>query len=172
VGIIYRTINKINGKMYVGSDLHNNPNYLGSGTLLQRALLKYGKENFFKETIETVENNDLLREREEFWLQHLQCADSDEYYNIVPNYLGGKTSSCFTKGSVPWNANKYGQCPSLQHMKNKKETEIYSVEALERRRLGRLKRSETLRQKASLMTDEERKTHYGRNKGKKLNRSK
>lgn len=158
--------------MYVGSDLHNNPKYLGSGTLLQRAISKYGKENFVKEMIEFVENDILLKEREEFWLQYLDCAKSENYYNIVPNYLGGKTSTCYTKGSIPWNANKHGQCSSLGHMKNKKEIEIYSVESLESRRLGRLKRSETLRKKAALMTDEERKAYYGHNKGKKLNRSK
>jgi hypothetical protein len=151
----------------VGSDSKNNDKYLGSGKLLNRAIEKYGRDYFVKEILETVDDNTLLKEREEFWLKELDCANSDKYYNIVPNYLGGRTSSCFSKNNVPWNSGKIGQCPSLLHMKGKKEEEIYSIDALERRRLGRIKRSETLRQKAASMTDEERKAYYGRNKKSK-----
>jgi hypothetical protein len=167
MGVVYKTTNLINGKMYVGSDSKNNDKYLGSGKLLNRAIKKYGREHFVKNILEVVDDTNLLKEREEFWLKELDCANSDKYYNIVPNYLGGKTSTCFSKNNVPWNAGKIGKCNSLLHMKGKKETEIYSEEALERRRLGRIKRSETLRQKAAAMTDEERKAYYGRNKNKR-----
>ena len=44
--IIYKTTNLVNGKIYIGKDSKNNPNYLGSGNLLKKALIKYGKENF------------------------------------------------------------------------------------------------------------------------------
>lgn len=156
--------------MYIGSDSKDNPKYLGSGKLLQRAITKYGKDKFIKETIEIVEDRNLLKEREEYWLRKLNCAESDDYYNIVSNYLGGKTSSCFEKGFTPWNAGKIGKCDSLsRHMRGKKENEIYSNEALEKRSIGRLKRSETLRQKAAMMSEEERKLRYGHNKGKKIN---
>lgn len=173
MGIIYRTKNLINGKMYVGSDSKNNDNYLGSGKLLNRAIEKYGREHFIKETLETVDDNKNLKEREEYWLKELDCANSDKYYNIVPNYLGGKNSTSFTKSNIPWNAGKIGQCSSLgPHMRGKKETEIYSPEALESRRLARIKRSKTLRDQAALMTEEERKQRYGHNKGRKINKKK
>ena len=32
--IIYKTINLLNGKVYVGKDEKNNPNYYGSGKIL------------------------------------------------------------------------------------------------------------------------------------------
>ena len=47
---IYLTTNLINGKKYIGKHFGAIcDSYLGSGTLLQRAIAKYGKENFKKE---------------------------------------------------------------------------------------------------------------------------
>lgn len=161
--VIYITTNLINNKKYLGSDKHNNPKYYGSGKLLKLAIKKYGIENFKKDIIEEVET-DNLKEREEYWLKLYDCANSSDYYNIVPNFLGGKNSSSFKKGNTPWNTGKIGKCPSLSHMKGKSEKEIYSEEALQRRNLGRIKRSETLKRQAALMTAEERKQKYGRYK--------
>lgn len=52
---LYRTVNRVNGKFYYG--VHSSKNlktdtYIGSGTILQRAVLKYGKENFIREDLE------------------------------------------------------------------------------------------------------------------------
>lgn len=46
--IIYKTTNLINGKIYIGFDSHNNPEYFGSGKLIKMALKKYGTSNFKK----------------------------------------------------------------------------------------------------------------------------
>ena len=46
--IIYKTTNLITGKIYVGQDSKNNPNYLGSGTYFLLSVKKYGKQNFIK----------------------------------------------------------------------------------------------------------------------------
>lgn len=46
---VYKTINKINGKMYIGSHYGKlNDDYLGSGLLITRAIEKHGKQNFKK----------------------------------------------------------------------------------------------------------------------------
>jgi hypothetical protein len=44
---VYRTVNQINQKFYIGVHKTMNPmdNYLGSGKILGRAIKKYGKEN-------------------------------------------------------------------------------------------------------------------------------
>jgi len=41
--IIYKTINLINGKIYIGQDFYNNSEYFGSGILINKAINKYGK---------------------------------------------------------------------------------------------------------------------------------
>ena len=58
--VIYKTTNLINGKIYIGQDLENNPNYFGSGLIFKKAILKYGKNNFKKEILEYCFNKQEL----------------------------------------------------------------------------------------------------------------
>jgi len=49
---IYLTTNLINNKKYIGKHFGElEDGYLGSGLLLQRAIEKYGKENFSKQIL-------------------------------------------------------------------------------------------------------------------------
>ncbi len=89
--VIYKTINVINGKFYIGQDSKNNPNYLGSGILLQRAILKYGRNNFKKEILETCNSKEELNEREIYWIKKLNAIK--EGYNIATGGEGGNTLS-------------------------------------------------------------------------------
>ena len=65
--IIYKTTNLINGKIYIGKDSNNNPDYYGSGTALKKAISKYGKENFKKETLDSCTKEN-INEREIYWI--------------------------------------------------------------------------------------------------------
>lgn len=87
--IIYKTTNKINGNFYVGQDSKNNPDYLGSGVALNRAIKKYGRENFTKEIIEYCNDKDHLNEREKFWINELKAREIG--YNIAEGGCGGNT---------------------------------------------------------------------------------
>lgn len=86
--IIYKTTNLINGNFYIGQDSKNNPSYLGSGNLLNRAIKKYGRENFIKEIVEQCDSKQHLDEREIFWISKLKPL-----YNIAKGGSGGDTYS-------------------------------------------------------------------------------
>ena len=87
--VIYETINKINGKRYIGKDKHNNPNYLGSGKILNKAIDKYGKENFVKTILEHCDSEDHMAERERHWINITNAQASEQYYNIGEGGNGG-----------------------------------------------------------------------------------
>ena len=91
--IIYKTINLISGKIYIGQDSNNNPDYIGSGNLIKLAIKKYGKENFKKTIIEECFSKEQLNEREKFWIEKLNSRDKTIGYNISSGGDGGDTIS-------------------------------------------------------------------------------
>jgi group I intron endonuclease len=86
--IIYKTTNLVNGKIYIGQDSKNNPNYLGSGKLIKYAILKYGIANFVKEVIESCNSKNELNEKERYWIKTLKSQDMQIGYNIKPGGEG------------------------------------------------------------------------------------
>jgi hypothetical protein len=94
-GIIYKTTNLINKKIYIGSDIKNNgngdPAYLGSGILLKKSIKKYGIENFSKEIIFFCESLDELKNKESEMIKFYKSNQRDIGYNISDGYWGGDT---------------------------------------------------------------------------------
>lgn len=87
--VIYKITNLLNGKIYVGKDSKNNPNYYGSGELITKAIKKYGKENFNKEILEVCSSLDELNEREKFWITQMDSRNKKIGYNIAEGGNGG-----------------------------------------------------------------------------------
>jgi len=85
--IIYKTTNLINGKIYIGQDSKNNPEYYGSGNLINLAIKKYGKENFVKEILEYCLTKDELNEKEKYWIAKYNSNLTG--YNISDGGQGG-----------------------------------------------------------------------------------
>lgn len=86
---IYKIINLINHKIYIGRHYGKiEDKYSGSGLLLNKAYKKYGKNNFKKELIEI--NNNLLenKNREKFWIKELNSFQPNGY-NINEGGDGG-----------------------------------------------------------------------------------
>jgi hypothetical protein len=98
VMIIYKTVNVLNGKFYVGQDSKNNPEYLGSGTVLKRAIENHGRNNFIKETLEVCSTQQELNEREKYWIKETKAQELG--YNIAEGGQGGNTYSEETKQKV------------------------------------------------------------------------
>lgn len=106
--IVYKTINKINNKIYIGVHKTENPEifdgYLGNGVYVQRpssysnpkthfqfAIKKYGVENFIRTVVKVfdVENDAYKLESE---LVNEEFIKREDTYNLVP---GGRDVSQF-----------------------------------------------------------------------------
>ena len=85
---LYKTTNNIDGKFYYGihSTENINDGYLGSGVILNKAIKKYGRENFSREIIKFCNTREeaLILERKTITEDLLR---SSECYNIT--YGGG-----------------------------------------------------------------------------------
>lgn len=89
--IIYKTTNIVNNKIYVGKDSRNIPEYFGSGKLIEKAIKKYGIQNFHKEVIDTAVSIKELNEKEIHWIIELNATDRNIGYNIAKGGDGGDT---------------------------------------------------------------------------------
>jgi len=89
--IVYKTTNLINGKIYIGKDCKNNPEYLGSGIILNKAIEKYGKNNFKKETIYSCKTKTELNDMEIQMIKKYNSFFNHSGYNIASGGIGGDT---------------------------------------------------------------------------------
>lgn len=127
--VIYKTTNKITGKIYIGQDKNNNPDYLGSGKILRYAIEKYGHENFEKEILEECISKEKMNDAEIYWISYYNSTDRTIGYNITIGGSGGDTLSNHpdkdkisqkisksNSGKKPWNiglSGKYKRDPSI-----------------------------------------------------------
>lgn len=90
---IYKTTNLINKKYYVGMHSTNNleDGYLGSGTYLWRAIKKYGKENFKRETLHWCSTREELIELEKK-IVNTEFLKEEFCMNLKPGGSGGFSS--------------------------------------------------------------------------------
>jgi group I intron endonuclease len=92
---VYKITNKQNGKIYIGitnqgvdvrwckhcSDARHDSNFP-----IHNAIRKYGESNFQIEQIEVVEDVEVLKEREVYWIKEYNSYDREKGYNLT---LGG-----------------------------------------------------------------------------------
>jgi group I intron endonuclease len=77
--IIYKLTNKINGLSYIGQTIKNlnqriSQHLIPKKNYISNAIKKYGIESFDISIIDQAENQDILNEKEEYWIS---------YYNTV-----------------------------------------------------------------------------------------
>ena len=91
--IVYKTTNKINGKTYIGIHKQQNETfdgYYGSGVLLKYAILKYGIDNFIRETLFVYDNLEDAKRKEKQIVTKELCYLVDNY-NISVGGTGENT---------------------------------------------------------------------------------
>ena len=88
--IIYKTTCIVNQKYYIGCHATDNidDGYLGSGTLLKRAIKKYGKENFTREILLYLSNSTDMFNKEKTLVNESIVNDKTSY-NLVIGGSGG-----------------------------------------------------------------------------------
>lgn len=127
--VIYKTTNTVNGKIYVGQDSNNDPNYLGSGVLLSKAVEKYGKQNFIKEVLEQCSTKEELNEREKYWIKELNTQNSKIGYNLSEGGRGGNTYTEEIKERVSKQLkNRYVSAETREKMSKSRTGKKYQTE--------------------------------------------
>lgn len=104
---IYKITNKINNKVYIGQvynksiydrfDRHvkeANPN---SRSYIDRAINKYGVENFVVEQIDEASSLEELNQKEIYWIKFYNSTDHTKGYNLTQGGDGGNTYLCKTE---------------------------------------------------------------------------
>lgn len=81
---LYKITNKLNGMYYIGVHQTKNLNdgYMGSGTLIQEAIEKYGSENFEKEILEFFNNSKDMYSREKEIVNN-EFINNNQTYNMI-----------------------------------------------------------------------------------------
>jgi len=81
---IFKVVNETDGKVYVGYSINDNPNNLGAGKYIKRAVKDFGTRSFQKTILEEFESEESLShimDRLEFWIKNYK-ADNPKYgYN-------------------------------------------------------------------------------------------
>lgn len=87
---IYLTTNLATNEKYIGKHCGDiNDNYLGSGKILQRAIKKYGKENFKREILYISKNAQENNEKEKEFIKAFNAVEDKKFYNISEGGDGG-----------------------------------------------------------------------------------
>lgn len=87
---VYKTTNLINNKQYIGQHFGElNDFYFGSGYLIQKAINKYGKENFKKEILKICQNREAADQAEKEFIIQFNAIEDDNFYNLQEGGTGG-----------------------------------------------------------------------------------
>lgn len=133
---VYEITNNINGKKYIGKrkcSCHIKDDcYMGSGSLLIRAMKKYGQSNFSKRIIEICNSEEDAYNREGYWISYYNAVESDDYYNLIDG--GNKAYASMTKNIAKKVSNKkkksglykdeYERKKEMYNLVRQKEAEI------------------------------------------------
>jgi len=179
--IIYKTINLITGKIYIGQSIYNNPKYLGSGKpYFENALNKYSRKNFKKEILkDNIPSQYMLDYWEQFYI--LKYGSVSPFgYNLEWGGNGVGKHSKESKQKMSENNGRYwkGRKLSKEHKQklsrsregkipwNKGKTNVYSKETLQKMKDVQLGKHHS--KKTKLKMSKSKKGQIPWNKGKKM----
>lgn len=145
VGYVYRWVNLVNGKMYIGSHDGSKRHYRASGVAIRLAFDKYGIENFRREYLYIGED---FRSEEERLLKLVDAMRNPWYYNMHNSATG--------VGSGPDN-HRYGK-PGTRIGATHTEAAKKKISEIHK---GKVESEET-RRKKSIANSGERNPNFGK----------
>jgi hypothetical protein len=151
---VYLTTNLVNGKQYVGDHTINGRYYLGSGSILNSAIKKYGKDNFFKEILEWFDTRKEASLAQEKYIKQFNTL-APNGYNINPNggIPGTNTPESIEKMRQKLLGRKITWNEKISNaLKNYEKTEEHCNNI-----------SKALKGKPSVLKGKKRKKEFGRN---------
>jgi len=149
-GIIYKATNTLTKKVYIGQTIqpfekrkrdHINTALRGKKKVyyFQKALRKYGAENFQWKQIDFADTQAELNEKEQYWVSFYKADDPQYGYNIQEGGANGKLGeetrrkiSENNKSSSPETRRKMREAKRINPVWNKGKTGIYSAETLQK----------------------------------------
>ena len=121
--IVYLITSQVNNKQYVGQSKYDNPEYFGSGSLIKKAIKKYGKNNFTKEILCKCDSRDELNEMEIYFIDILNTLYPNGY-----NFDNGGYLSCGSKHPAVGDKISKTKNGVKSKLRNKTYEEIYGEE--------------------------------------------
>lgn len=112
--IVYETINKINGKRYIGCHATDNldDGYIGSGNLLKEAIKKYGIKSFERSILHSVDSPEEMFKIEASLVTE-EFVKRTDTYNLVPGGFGGFKVQDIENWKSKLKLSRIGKTPAL-----------------------------------------------------------
>ena len=128
---IYKTVNKITGKFYVGKQSSDRTYYLGSGKLLRQAIDKHGKQNFSKVILEDKLTAKQASHREKFWIKKTGAL-GNQGYNMAKGGTGGDNSKYIDYANRKIKYNTKGMKQHWDSLSQEQRTNLHRRQAMAR----------------------------------------
>jgi hypothetical protein len=130
---IYKITNKINGKWYIGKHNGTDPNYMGSGKLLRKAIKKYGLENFEKVILESCSCEQELNLCEQHWISSANAIIDPMSYNLAKGGTGGDLSKFIPYNEIDYSKYKMeGTARWFKSLTKEQQKEFHATQAEKR----------------------------------------
>ena len=138
---ISKITNKINNKIYIGQaynktiydrfNRHIKEAYPQSKSYIDRAIAKYGSQNFTCELIDTAKNLQELNQKEIYWIAYYNSTNHNIGYNLTPGGDGGNTYLCKSVEEMNIIKNKISKANKGINNGQSKQIKAYNVNTKE-----------------------------------------
>jgi hypothetical protein len=140
---IYKIINKITGRWYIGKHKGSNPKYMGSGKLIIRAIKKHGIDNFKKEILYIFDTEAEMNAKEKDLV-----VINESTYNLCAGGQGGFSYINRSGKNIYPNHGKLSAKNAADTVRNLRQTdEAYNAQFMQNMHKRRQKSIEVIKSK-------------------------